>query len=194
MKLLSFLALALLAAAGATRLSTVSAVQPSAINTINALKLANSISCSPDRQVMEKWTEAADIPPMPGAGIYQWKINTPHDSARFYFNQGINTYYGFHIIESLASFKKAATFDSLNPVIWWAQALAYGPNINDVSYEVLPQALEAVDKANALLAKASPVERGLIKAITARYSKDTTQTREKLNADYKQAMQTLYTR
>ncbi|HRP58037.1 tetratricopeptide repeat protein [Agriterribacter sp.] len=192
MKLLSFLVLALLAAAGAARLSTDSTVQYPALNTINALKLASSISCSPDRQVMEKWTEEIDIPPMPGAGIYQWNINTPHDSARLYFNQGINTYYGFHIIESLASFKKAAAFDSLNPMIWWAQALAYGPNINDVSYSVLPQALEAVDKANALLAKAPPVERGLIKAITARYSKDTTQTREKLNADYKKAMKALY--
>lgn len=192
MKLLSLFILAFIAAAGATRLSTTDSVQPSALDNINTLKRSNSISCSPDRQWLEKRTEENDIPPMPGAGIYRWKINTTHDSARFYFNQGINTYYGFHIIESLASFKKAAKFDSLNAMIWWAQALAYGPNINDVSYAVLPQALEAVDKANALLTKATPVERGLIKAISLRYSKDSTQTREKLNDDYKKAMQALY--
>lgn len=192
MKLIAFLTLTLVAAAGVIRWSTVPDEEPLSLTAIKALKLTNSISCSPDRQEVEKWITEMDIPPLPGAGIYQWTINTPHDSAKFYFNQGINTYYGFHIIESLASFKKAARFDSLNPMIWWAQALAYGPNINDVSYEVLPQTLEAVDKANALLAKASPIEQGLIKTITARYSRDTNQTRTQLNAAYKKAMQTLY--
>lgn len=192
MKLLFFLALALGAAAGAARLTTISYQPASLLNDINTLKRNNAISCSPDRLAMEQWLEDADIPPMPGAGKYKWKINTQSDSAQFYFNQGINMYYGFHIIESLASFKKAATFDSENPAIWWAQALAYGPNINDVSYAVLPQALEAVDRANALLEKASPVEKALIGAISVRYSKDTTQAREKLNATYTQAMETLY--
>lgn len=189
MKFFSVLALAVLTAAGAAKWSIHST--PTAIS-ITDLKLTNSISCSPDRQMMERRTNAQDIPPMPGAGIYKWNINTQQDSAQFYFNQGINTYYGFHMIESLASFKKAAGFDSLNPMVWWAQALAYGPNINDVSYAVLPQALEAVDKANALQAKASPAERGLIKAMAARYSKDTTQSRTQLNANYKKAMHKLY--
>ncbi|MGN6491003.1 MAG: tetratricopeptide repeat protein [Agriterribacter sp.] len=192
MKLLFFLALALGAAAGAARLTTTAYQPASLLNDINTLKRNNAISCGPDRLVMEQWLEETDIPPMPGAGKYKWKINTKSDSAQFYFNQGINMYYGFHIIESLASFKKAATFDSENPAIWWAQALAYGPNINDVSYAVLPQALEAVDKANALLEKASPVEKALIGAISVRYSKDTTLAREKLNATYTKAMETLY--
>lgn len=191
MKLYSFLVLTLLAAAA--RLSINPDSSPSVFKSV-ALKRSNIISCSPDRQALERWTEENDIPPMPGAGIYSWKINTKHDSAQFYFNQGINMYYGFHIIESLASFKKAAKFDSENPMICWAQALAYGPNINDVSYTVLPQALTAIDKANALLTKASPLEQELIRAISARYSKDSTQTREQLNKDYHKAMQSLYAR
>ena len=63
--------------------------------------------CSPDWTALKDRMEETDIPPIPGAGSYQWKISTENDSAQFYFNQGINMYYGFHIIEALASFKKA---------------------------------------------------------------------------------------
>jgi hypothetical protein len=90
---------------------------------------------------------------MPGAGSHHWKIRTSSDSAQFYFDQGMNMYYGFHIIESMASFKKAALFDPQNPMVWWAQALALGPNINDVGYAASPAALEAVKKLPLFLAR-----------------------------------------
>src|SRR5215203_5589261 len=114
---------------------------------INDFKKKNIISCSPDRLALTKFLENADIMPMPGAGNYHWKIATANDSAQFYFNQGINMYYGFHIIEAMASFKKAAELDPQNPMVWWAQALAYGPNINDVRYNASPEALETTAKA-----------------------------------------------
>lgn len=192
MKLFSFFTLVFIVTAGALKISQPAPLQATASSFIEEYKLKNAIRCSPDLQMLEKIIEETDIPPLPGAGSYKWKINTQNDSAQFYFNQGINTYYGFHIIESLASFKKAAKFDTENPMIWWAQALAYGPNINDVAYAVLPQTLEAVNKANSLLGKASPVEKELIRAMTVRYSTDSTLTREKLNNDYKQAMRSLY--
>ena len=88
------------------------------------LKRKTSISCAPDRGRLSQLLADADIPPMPGAGNYHWKISTTNDSAQFYFNQGINMYYGFHIIEALASFKKAARFDPQNTMVWWAQSLA----------------------------------------------------------------------
>src|SRR6188474_1079686 len=96
------------------------------------------IRCSPDWNSLEEWLEENDIPPIPGAGIYKWNITTGNDSAQFYFNQGINMYYSFHIIESMASFKKAARFDPSSAILYWAQALAYGPNINDVGYAASP--------------------------------------------------------
>src|SRR5215475_1898901 len=73
-------------------------------------KAKNIIRCSPDWNVLSEYIEATDIPPMPGAGKYKWDIGSKNDSAQFYFNQGINMYYGFHIIESMASFVKAAKF------------------------------------------------------------------------------------
>ena len=123
--------------------------------TVLSIKKQSVISCSPDKDELLKLLEETDINPMPGAGKYHWKITTGSDSAQFYFNQGINMYYGFHIIEAMASFKKAAKFDPESPMVWWAQALALGPNINDVGYAASPEALATTKKAIDLSAKAS---------------------------------------
>lgn len=154
-------------------------------------KKKNIVRCSPDWNELKNWLEETSIPPIPGAGIYKWKISTKSDSAQFYFNQGINMYYSFHIIEAMASFKKAAKFDDKCGIIHWAQALSYGPNINDYGYSASPEALDATKKAmdNAGF---TPVEKGLIHAISVRYSDDSSQTREKLNENYVQAMKKLY--
>jgi hypothetical protein len=159
---------------------------------ITKMKLASAVSCTPDREWLSRITDEHEIFLLPGSGSYVWKIDTKSDSAQLYFNQGVNTYYGFHIIESIASFKKAATFDPDNPMVWWAQALAYGPNINDFGYSASPDALEAVGKSIALLDKATPLEASLIKAMQVRYSADTTQTREVLNQKYADAMKKVY--
>jgi hypothetical protein len=161
------------------------------LKTISEYKIKYAVSCTPDRKMLSSLLDEMDIPPMPGAGKYQWKISTTNDSAQFYFNQGINMYYGFHIIESLASFKKASRFDPENAMAWWAQALAYGPNINDVGYSASPEALYANEKAFAFSSKSSPLEKNLIKAMLVRYSADSTQSREKLNQDYVDAMKKL---
>jgi tetratricopeptide (TPR) repeat protein len=153
----------------------------------------NIVRCSPDWEALQQWLEEADIPPMPGAGIYKWKISTDNDSAQFYFNQGINMYYGFHIIESMASFKKAARFDPDCAMLHWAQALAYGPNINDVGYSASPEALAAINRAAELASgKISTKEKMLIGSMVSRYSADTTQTRAKLNQIYIDRMKDAY--
>jgi tetratricopeptide (TPR) repeat protein len=160
---------------------------------VAAYKAKSVARCSPDWATLADVLDAVDIPPMPDAGRYQWQINTSSDSAQFYFNQGINMYYGFHIIEAIASFKKAARFDPNTPMVWWAQALAYGPNINDVGYAASPEALEVTAKAIALLPKASPAEKTLIQAMQLRYSTDSTQKRTVLNETYTAAMKKAYT-
>lgn len=148
--------------------------------------------CSPDRREIMALLENSDIMPMPGTGSYQWNINTSNDSAQFYFNQGINMYYGFHIIEALASFKKASRFDPKNSMVWWAQALALGPNINDIGYASSPEALDVTQKAVDLSSSSSPVQKMLIHAMSVRYSKDSTQSRELLNQRYVDEMKKAY--
>src|SRR6185436_20732395 len=126
--------------------------------------------CSPDWNVVNEWIEEVDIPPIPGSGTHHWEIDSQNDSAQFYFNQGINMYYSFHIIESMASFKKAARFDPGSAMIYWAQALAYGPNINDVGYAASPDALTATGKALEFSGRVNAKEMALIKAMEVRYS------------------------
>lgn len=159
---------------------------------VKGLTKKNSISCSPDWNKLKTWMEEADIPPMPGSGDLKWPVSTTNDSAQFYFNQGINTYYGFHIIEAMASFKKAAKFDSTSAMIHWAQALAYGPNINDLGYAASPDALAATRKAVELSTTGTAKEKILIEAQQVRYSADSTISREKLNQLYADKMKEAY--
>ena len=160
--------------------------------TIIQYKKKNIVSCSPNWNELKEWIEENDIPPIPGAGNYKWKISTTNDSAQFYFNQGINTYYSFHIIEAMASFKKAAKFDPDCAMLFWAQALTYGPNINDAGYAASPDALTASGKAAELSAKCTAKEKILIQSQQVRYSADSTETREKLNQLYVDKMKEAY--
>ncbi len=151
------------------------------------------IRCSPDWQALSEWIEESDIPPIPGAGSYSWTISTHNDSAQFYFNQGLNMYYSFHIIECMASFKKAARFDPACAILYWAQALAYGPNINDLGYAASPEALAATEKAEELSSSASPMEKALIAAMSVRYTADSADVNRKiLNEKYTGMMEKVY--
>lgn len=153
----------------------------------------NIIRCGPDWEALKEWMDESDIPPIPGAGSYTWKISTTSDSAQFYFNQGVNTYYSFHIIESMASFKKAARFDPNCAMLWWAQALAYGPNINDLGYAASPEALQATQKAAELSSSANDAEKALIDAMSIRYTADSADVnRKQLNEAYTARMKSVY--
>jgi tetratricopeptide (TPR) repeat protein len=153
----------------------------------------NIIRCGPDWESLKEYLEEIDIPPMPGAGNHHWKISTKSDSAQFYFDQGMNMYYSFHIIESMASFKKAARFDPDCAMLYWAQALAYGPNINDLGYVASPEALAATGKAKSLGSQASKMEQSLIEAISVRYTADSADVnRASLNKLYTERMKKAY--
>ena len=147
-----------------------------------------SIRCSP----LYIPTAGEDIPVLPGWGNYKWKITTSSDSAAFYFNQGINMYYGFHIIEARASFDKATRFDPECAMAWYGKALAFGPNINDYGYERPTEAYPSALKATLLKSNCSPVEKALIDAMAVRYSDDTSLDQTQLNVLYKDAMGKVY--
>ena len=166
--------------------------QPAAVSISQqtAQKKKFSIRCSPDYTP----SAADDIPLLSGWGNYHWAVSTNSDSAFIYFNQGINMYYAFHIIEARASFDKATRFDTGFAMAWWGKALAYGPNINDFGYMRPSEAYPAALKANALKANANAVEKALIEAIAIRYVADSAANQGKLNALYRDAMKKVYTR
>jgi tetratricopeptide (TPR) repeat protein len=150
------------------------------------------VQCSPDWSALNEDSLAKGIGVLPGWGNYRWLISTKNDSAQFYFNQGISMYYAFHIIEAMASFKKAAEFDDRHAMIYWAQALAYGPNINDFEYAATPEAYAASQKALSLMGTCTAKEKALIKAMANRYSADSTASRDSLNQLYVRGLKNSY--
>ena len=159
---------------------------------IKAIKTQSGFGCAPALGAINFSDSAAIIPLLDGWGKYRMAVTSNNDSAIIYFQQGINMYYGFHIIESLASFEKATRFDENFAMGYWGKALAYGPNINDFGYAASPEALSAVQKAKALYNNATPVEKALIDAMQVRYSPDSTQKREHLNQLYADAMKKVH--
>lgn len=163
-----------------------------ATNQIKVLK-GEYAGCSPNLSTLNFADSANLIPLLDGWGKYRMKVTTGNDSADIYFQQGINMYYGFHIIEALASFEKALKFDPNFTMGYWGKALAYGPNINDIGYSASPEAIEAVQKAKSLYANSPALEKALVDAMEIRYSIDTSQKREHLNQLYADAMKKVYT-
>ncbi len=155
-----------------------------------SLKKKNIISCSPNLSLLN--LDDNPIPLLKGWGSYRMKVTVTNDSANIYFQQGINMYYSFHIIEALASFDKAVKFDEKFAMGWWGKALAYGPNINDLGYAASPEALESIKKAETWCAPCTQLEQAMIAAMKTRYSADTTQSREHLNQLYADAMKNVY--
>ena len=168
--------------------------QAAAKRTATLYKLKAAVRCSPNLQELVFDDSTQQVPLLSGWGSYRMPVTVANDSAAIYFQQGINLYYGFHVIEALASFEKAVAFDSSFAMGYWGKALAYGPNINDFGYSASPVALTAMYRAKALYARSSPVEKALIDAMQLRYSADSTQPRNALNQLYADAMKAVHHR
>jgi tetratricopeptide (TPR) repeat protein len=151
------------------------------------------IGCAPDWNSLKTLLEESDIPLIAGSGNHKWTISTGSDSAQLYFDQGMNMYYCFHVLEAMASFKKAARFDSTCAMLFWAQALAYGPNIND-GYTASEEALASEAKAIRFAATASEKEQLLIAAMNVRYSKDSAIGRKILDSQYTARMKEVFSK
>jgi tetratricopeptide (TPR) repeat protein len=159
---------------------------------IDAYKKKYAFGCAPDLASIDFNDPANSVPLLDGWGKYNMPVTTSNDSSNIYFQQGINMYYSFHIIEALASFEKSITFDEDFAMGYWGKALAYGPNINDVGYTTASLAFAAIQKAREKCSNCTPVEKALIAAMEVRYSNDSTQTREHLNQLYADAMKKVH--
>ena len=191
--LLLFLASFICAAFLRIRMNATIIKSETAARDASSYRLRYGAGCSPNLASIDFGDPSNAIPLLGGWGNYRMPVTFKDDSAYIYFQQGINMYYGFHMIEALASFERATSFDSAFAMGYWGKALAYGPNINDLGYAASPDALLAVQRASELCGACSPVEVALIGAMQLRYSPDTTQKREYLNELYADAMKKVHT-
>ncbi|MCF2491018.1 M48 family metallopeptidase [Dyadobacter sp. CY347] len=121
------------------------------------------------------------ISAMPGWGNYSYPISTKNDSVQFYFDQGVNMYYGYHMKESLASFQEAARLEPTCAMAYWGQALAMGPYYNAAHLYKKPENIPSVLKQmNRLADQATKKEQALIAVMNKRYSADASDADRKL--------------
>lgn len=152
--------------------------------------------CGPSNQDLQApLLNGKYIVALPGWGNFSYKVSTSSDSSQFYFDQGLNLYYGYHFKEAVASFREAARIDSTNVMAFWGQALAMGPYYNAAhTYSKPAEVAQALFKMNSLTAHATGKEKLLIDAMNARYSNDPSDARRaELNQAYSDKLKKLVT-
>ncbi|MGB3222386.1 MAG: hypothetical protein WBB23_06250 [Desulforhopalus sp.] len=137
--------------------------------------------------------EGQIAPRLQNLGDHKFPVTTSSDRAQLFINQGMNLMYGFNHKEADRSFKEAARLDPNCAMAYWGMALALGPNINmPMSPESEPEAYELTQKARSLMENVSEREKGLIEALSARYSGEVSDDRSKYDQAYAEAMKKLH--
>ena len=78
----------------------------------NAYSERDAIACAPPDRSSTLFGAERRFIPLPGWGSHSFKVNTSSDSAQYYFDQGLNLFYSFHLGESESSFLEAQRQDS----------------------------------------------------------------------------------
>ena len=113
----------------------------------------------------------AVAPRLQKLGSHKFPVSTKNAQAQLFMNQGLNLSYAFNHAEAGRAYREAARLDPNLAIAFWGEALALGPNINaPMSPDSEAPALEAIKKADALRANASPREQALIDALKYRYN------------------------
>jgi tetratricopeptide (TPR) repeat protein len=114
-------------------------------------------------------------------GSYSRPVSTASADAQTWFDRGLIWSYGFNHEEAVRCFQRAVDADPDCAMAHWGIAYAMGPNYNkdwvafepDELAEMVSTARAAVERAHALLDRASPVERALVEALGARFPEAT---------------------
>ena len=152
-------------------------------------------SCSQAPEDTAALVARAGAPLFAGMGDYHRAIMTADPGAQRYFDQGMVLAFGFNHAESIRSFRAAQRLDPGCAMCFWGEALATGPNINVTSKgkavmspDEQVGAYSALEKARALIADASEIERDLIAALGERYAATPVEDRDPLDRAYAAAL------
>lgn len=125
-----------------------------------------------------------------GMGGHHYAVTTSSKEAQRYFDQGLVWAFAFNHDEAIRSFEEAARLDPDCAMAWWGAALCHGPHINNpaMTPDRSQAAWDALQKAEALRAKASRKEQALINALAKRYANPAPEDRKPLDGAYAKAM------
>ena len=126
-----------------------------------------------------------------GFGDYHRTMTTESPEAQKWFDQGMQLLYGFNHDEAIRSFEAAAALDPEAAMPYWGISYAHGININDpeMTEARSEAARKAADEALARIENASPKEKALIQAVSARYEFPHPEDRSHLDQAYADAME-----
>jgi tetratricopeptide (TPR) repeat protein len=121
------------------------------------------------RATVADWARGAQL--FDGLGTFHRPVTTASPEAQRYFDQGMRFVWAFNHDEATRSFAKAAELDPGCASCFWGVALTLGPNYNmPLMAESRARAgWEALGKAQANAAAATPVEQALIAALSKRF-------------------------
>ncbi|MFK7883518.1 MAG: hypothetical protein AB8F26_04955 [Phycisphaerales bacterium] len=127
-------------------------------------------------------------------GTHSRDITTSSSSAQRHFDDGLKLTFGFNHDEAIRSYEQAAELDPRAPMPWWGIAYCHGININDpeMNEQRSKDAWDAMQQAIGRVENASPIERSMIEALSARYSWPAPEDRSSLDKAYADAMQSVY--
>jgi tetratricopeptide (TPR) repeat protein len=133
--------------------------------------------------------QGGEVPLYTDLGSHHYAITTRVPLAQRYFDQGLRLYYAFNHAEAIRSFAEAGRLDSACAMCHWGAALARGPNVNAaMAPDAYAPAHADAQKALALQAGATPLERALIRALAVRYAPSAPADRAPLDSAYARAM------
>jgi len=130
------------------------------------------------------------VPLYEGLGAYRRAATGCSEAAQRYLDQGLALYYGFNHDEAIRAFRQAEALDPRCPMAPWGAALSAGPNINNMEMDEAASeaAHAAAQRALALVDRAAPSERALIRAVARRYAWPPPDDRRALDEAYATAM------
>ncbi|HXC52582.1 MAG TPA: hypothetical protein VN634_16995 [Candidatus Limnocylindrales bacterium] len=149
--------------------------RPIASTLLAAAVIVSSACSTGNRTASPHDAGVGPVPLYEGLGSNGRKITTSSREAQRYFDQGLSFLFAFNHDEAIRSFRKAAELDPHAAMAWWGIAIASGPHINFPM--MLPEstvvAWDALGRAQkeAAAGGADAVERELIDALAARYTK-----------------------
>lgn len=164
--------------------------------TTKANTLSTNFGCSAPEVLDKKWyTSGKKAPLFSGLEGINFSVSTKNTEAQKYFKQGLMLSFGFNHAEAGRSFFEAARLDSTCAMNWWGLAYILGPNYNaGMEKDNYQRAYDAVQKAKKYSSSCTTKEKDLIKALTYRYSSDTSISRSALDSSYASAMRKVYKR
>jgi tetratricopeptide (TPR) repeat protein len=132
---------------------------------------------------------ATAVPLFDNLGTHHYPISSRVPRVAEYFDQGLRLYYAFNHAEAVRAFEEAVRLDPECAICYWGIGLAHGPNINaPMDSAAGVAAWTAVQRAQVLAHRASPVERALIEALAQRYASVPAGDRAALDSAYARAM------